>query len=199
MPSRHTRKLDLANSTFHVYSRGRDRQPIVRDNEDRAKLIECFTRHLSKIESVDSKGRAYRRLSNEVRLATFTIMFNHFHLIIHQISSGGMERLVQAALNGYVQYFNAKYGLSGPLFSGEYRARRLENPGQIKTAIAYVHDNHGSSCQCKFCSNRFYTGDPRDVPSWLEVSAALDVFGGKDEYQRFRDVRATMRAMTYGS
>lgn len=196
MPRRNAVKPKLAGTNFHVWHRGIGRKTIFRDHEDRRFFLQLLKRHLSQTaEFCDSSGRGYRKLHEQVQLLSFCLMGNHFHLVLHQITCDGIERLMRSVMRAYVGYFNARYGSSGPLFSGPYRARALSSPGKTRTAIAYVHDNHGSACGCEFCSNRFFVEDPH-APSWLAVERALEIFGGADAYRRFRRGRRTMKDLT---
>lgn len=53
-------------------------------------------------------------------------MTKHFHPVLWQKVAGGIDRLMRRVTAGYVRYFHRRYGTSGPMFAGEYRARRLD-------------------------------------------------------------------------
>lgn len=196
MPRRNAIKPKLTKTDYHVWHRGIGRKTIFRDREDRRFFLQLLKRHLSQTtEFHDSSGRSYRKLHDQVRLLAFCLMGNHFHLVLRQITRDGIERLMRSVMRAYVGHFNAKYGESGPLFAGPNRARELMTAGKARTAIAYVHDNHGRNCVCEFCSNRFFTDQPH-APSWVSVELALEVFGGVSEYRRFRRGRMAMRDLT---
>jgi REP element-mobilizing transposase RayT len=196
MPRRNAIKPKLAGTNYHVWHRGIGRKAIFRDRDDRRFFLQLLKRYLSQTaEFSDSSGRRYRKLHDQVRLLSFCLMGNHFHLVLHQVTHDGVERLMRSVMRAYVGHFNAKYGSKGPLFSGPYRARALSSPGQTRTAIAYVHDNHGVACECEFCSNRFFLGDLH-APSWISVDQAIEIFGGAGKYRRFRRGRRTMKDLT---
>lgn len=180
---------------FHVYNRRLNRERMFFDDLDRDNFLECLVRYLTKSPSFDARGRPYANLRNQVRLVTFSLMPNHFHLVLFQIKPGGIERLMHAALDGYVQKFNRRHGVIGNMFNGEYRARPLNGRREELDAILYVHDNHERGCECRYCGNRWFD-DADDSPGWIEASAALELFGGYDGYAAYRQARAQLRAIT---
>jgi len=48
---------------------------------------------------------------------------------------------MQKILNAYTKFFNIKYGHSGHLFQGPFRAVHITNNNQLLYASAYVHRN----------------------------------------------------------
>lgn len=190
MPYKYSRsEITYGRMAFHVWNRGTNRRAIFLDDEDRAKFLEILRRHLSPVVSRDESGRKYRYLGDGVRLYAFALMPNHFHLVVEQLTVGGLESLMQSLSNAYVQYFNRRHNRRGPLFAGPYRQRVLLTPGKIRTAITYVHANHGEACDCRWCSHRIFIDPERHAPGWLAAPAALELFGGTPGYKRFRELR----------
>jgi len=58
----------------------------------------------------------------QVELAAFSLMSNHFHLVVKELVDGGVSKYLQKMLNAYTKYFNTKYKKSGHLFQGPFRA-----------------------------------------------------------------------------
>lgn len=195
MPRRNLNQLATEMTLAHVYNRERSRGPMFIDDEDRRFFLSSLKRHLSVQEFCDSRGRRYRNLRADVRLASFCLMTNHFHLVLFQIRAGGISALMRSVMNAYVQYFNARHGTGGNMLDASYRRRAALKPRDKRTAIAYAHDNHGADCMCEFCSHRYFIGDAADVPSWTDVRAGLDLFGGVDDYKQFRQARLDLRSV----
>ena len=76
-----------------------------------------------------------------IELVSFCLMPNHFHLILHEISEGGISRYMQRLLNAYAKYFNTRHKRSGHLFSGPFRAIRVDNDEYLDYLSAYIHLN----------------------------------------------------------
>lgn len=185
----------MAGVMNHAYSRERDRRPMFIDDEDKRIFREMITRYLTRTTSRDRRGRAYRSLRSKVRLVSFAILDNHFHLALFELEPGGIEDLMNGVMTSYVRYFNRRHGRSGAMFRGEYRCTpKLDRYAEM-TLIAYIHDNHGAECLCEFCSNALYLGDPEDVPSWIDLAPALAMFGGVAGYRRFRDTRSELKRL----
>lgn len=180
---------------YHVWCRGKRRRAVFRDAEDKRVFLNIIRRHLSELPEHDRWGRPYRKLGGQVRIFTFALLPNHFHLVLFQLTRDGVKALMHSTMRAYVAHFNAKYGETGQLFAGAYRARELDTDGKIRTAIAYVHDNHGSDCFCEFCGHRYYAENGSVAPSWMAVDQALEIFGGRQAYARFRRGRQRMKQL----
>lgn len=188
----------MAGVMYHVYNRERDRRPMFLDDEDKRVFRGMVARYLSLAPSTDARGRTYRPLRSKVRLVSFAILDNHFHLALFQRVPGGIEDLMNGVMTSYVRYFNRRHGRSGGMFRGEYRCvPKLDRYSEM-TLIAYVHDNHGADCFCEFCSNAMYLGDPGDVPTWIDLSPALEMFGGVSGYSHFRATRRELKRLGSG-
>jgi REP element-mobilizing transposase RayT len=184
---------------YHVYNREQNRQVMFVDDEDKRVFRWMVTRYLTRDLSRDLRGRAYRPLHSRVRLVAFAILDNHFHLALFQIEKGGVEDLMNGVMTSYVRYFNRRHGRSGGMFRGEYRCVAKPDRYSQMTLVAYIHDNHGIDCRCEFCSNGMYLGEPSEVPSWIDLAPALEMFGGVDSYQHFRRARAELKRFGSGA
>ncbi len=73
-----------------------------------------------------------------VDILAYTLMPNHFHLILRETQEGGtslfMKRLGQSMTN----YSNEKYQEQGSLFQGAYRSRTIQDDNYLKYVSAYV-------------------------------------------------------------
>lgn len=182
---------DLPDTTYHVFNRGLGRQVIFFDDLDRREFVQCFRRHLSPVEFVDQWGRPYKKMNDQVSVLAYCLMPNHFHLVLHQLTSDGISRLMHAAMAGYTRYFNRRHGRSGRLCGGGFRAVPKLDPTDAATAILYVHCNNEMNAEYEFCShNAYMAGELRGEPSvgppvdWLDIRGGLKIFRGRDEYAR---------------
>ncbi|MBJ7458608.1 MAG: hypothetical protein JHD02_05415 [Thermoleophilaceae bacterium] len=194
MAYRFTRERESPGG-YHVFHQGLNGIWIFRDDEDRRTFEWMINRHLSEVPSKDSRGRPYVSLREVVRLNARNLMSSHFHLILWQKVPGGIDRLMRRVLAGYVRYYHRKYETSGPLFAGEYRARRLNGPKTFMWRVGYVHDNHKRlGVDYRFSTHGLYLR-PDDAPSWLDVSSTLKVFGGPDGYVQYMKKRAERNSL----
>lgn len=196
MPRRNVIARLAGGRLYHVYNREGRRERMFRDDEDRRKFREIPRRHLAPDPVKDSRGRTYRSLRAQVRLAAFAVCWTHFHLIVFQVESGGIEALMRSVLTAYHQYFRVKYGREEAMFNGAYRARELASRREKLVGIAYVNEQHGDHCFCEFCSHREYATGAGDGPEWLDARSGLQLFGGVGSYLEVLDLRRRLRAAT---
>jgi REP element-mobilizing transposase RayT len=189
MPYRNTRNRTRTNADFHTYNREQHREPMFVDDEDRRMFLWLVRRYLSTVVHTDARGRPYRNLRSHVQLLAFALMGNHFHLVLRQLRTRGLETFMNGVMSSYVRYFNKRHGGSGTLFTERFRAvEKLDRRSRLN-AIAYVHDNHGIDCRCEFCSHRFYVGLGDGVPSWIAAEQGIRMFGGTENYLEYRQLR----------
>jgi len=96
-----------------------------------------FRRYESK--QFEKCSRTDRKLLVEV--LAFCLMPNHIHLLVRQISNGGISKLMRKIGAGYGGYYNKKHQRKGRLFDGRYRAVHIENDNQLKIVFVYIHTN----------------------------------------------------------
>jgi hypothetical protein len=178
---------------YHVWGRARKGQWLFRDDEDRQHFEHLINRHLSSVEHRDKRGRIVVCLRGLVRLCARNLLFSHFHLVLWQRQPGGIESLMKRVLVAYARYHHDKYGTSGQLLEGNYRARRITDRSSFCWRIAYVHFNRKSEgLDWRFSTHRWFAGDD-DPPSWIEVDATLERFGGRAEYLRYLEQYRELR------
>jgi len=76
-----------------------------------------------------------------VNLLAFSLMPNHFHLLVSQADDTSMTNFMRRLGTAYVMYFNRKYQRVGPLFQGKYKAVRVIGPQQLMEVSRYIHLN----------------------------------------------------------
>lgn len=143
---------------YHVLNRGNNKQAIFKEERDWIRLlflilyfqspvnlrnisreVNYFTKH--EIFNV-SKNKIKEIIDNRyVELISFTLMPNHFHLILKELEENGISKYMQRILNSYTKYFNVKNELSGHLFQGPFRVVHIEDDPQLIYLSAYIHRN----------------------------------------------------------
>ncbi|OGZ06457.1 MAG: hypothetical protein A2845_06075 [Candidatus Lloydbacteria bacterium RIFCSPHIGHO2_01_FULL_49_22] len=141
------RKITFAEGEYyHVYNRGVEKRDIFMDRSDRVRFhrmlhISNSTRPvvykliqrlpLDKIE-VDDKI---------VAIGAYVLMNNHFHLLVKEISEGGVSTFMEKLTTSYSKYFNLKNKRVGPLFQGRFKAEHVDSDEYLKYLYAYIHLN----------------------------------------------------------
>lgn len=73
-----------------------------------------------------------------VIIAAFALVENHFHLLLQEITEGGIARFMHRLGTGMAKKFNERYGEKGSLFQGAYRARLVDDDYYFRYATAYI-------------------------------------------------------------
>lgn len=73
-----------------------------------------------------------------VSILAYTIMPNHFHLILKEIEKGGISRFMHKFSMGYAKFINTKYKENGSLFQGRYRSKTIVDDTYLQYVTAYV-------------------------------------------------------------
>ncbi len=147
------RKEDfVVGSYVHIVKRGTRGLPIVRDDVDRFRFLLMLTHFNDQFASLNW----YRDLMEEnlhnsllrpshwpvqerlVNIIAFCLVENHFHLILEELSEGGIARFIQRLGTGMAKKFNERYKEKGALFQGAYRAKTISDDRYFRYVSAYV-------------------------------------------------------------
>lgn len=139
-------------SYLHVMKRGARGFPIVQDYADRWRFVlmlnhfndhfhsESWFRDLmdEKIANTLKRPSMWPSKIPLVSIEAFTLMPNHFHLILKEINKGGVFKFMHKLGTGMANYANAKYKEKGSLFQGPYRSRTISDDSYFRYVGAYV-------------------------------------------------------------
>lgn len=65
-------------------------------------------------------------------------MPNHFHLLLKEITPGGVAKFMQRLGNSMTGHFNLKYKEKGTLFQGAYKAKRISGDAYMRYVALYI-------------------------------------------------------------
>ena len=132
---------------YHVYNRGVDKREIFSDDSDRQRFLACLyhfndTAQVKNIERLcDIQSRTNDEREKLVEILAFTLMPNHFHLLVKPLAEDGVSEFMKKLGIGYTHYFNIKNERSGSLFQGKYKFVRIEDDEQLNYIPYYIHFN----------------------------------------------------------
>ena len=169
----------IPNSYYHICNRSNDESTIFFDEKDYSRFLfsvlfyqspipfynlgrqsSYFVKHLMFNISSDTLKKVIS--TRKVELNIFTIMPNHFHLLIQEKTKSGISSYLQRLQNGYAKYFNTKYAKRGHLFQGAFRAVPVETDEQLLYLSTYIHRN------------------PRELKEWKNKEAKYPWSGYQD-------------------
>lgn len=73
-----------------------------------------------------------------MRILGWTLLSNHFHLLLQEITEGGIAKFMQRLGGSMSTCFNAKYKEKGSLFQGSYHARLVSQDEHRQYLAFYV-------------------------------------------------------------
>ena len=221
---RKPRQFEIGN-IYHIIKRGVDGREIFLKPQDNSRFIlglEFFNSkneinlwNLIRGDDVEDAERGLtplrEKLENQrknaskpiVELMAFTLMPNHFHLIIREIIDRGISRFMQK-IGGYTGYFNKQYNRIGNLFGSTYKCIEIKSNAQLFAVFNYVHTNAvelieplWKKQQVKnpdkannFLKNKYKWSSYRDCigiptfPNVVNKDFILDFFGGQENCKK---------------
>jgi len=137
--------------TYHIYNRGAHKQAIFSNEQDyrRFQLNLHLANHgepvvIRDIISTEKYREPFSGFVADkslVDVLAYTLLPNHFHLILRQKSDGGITRFMKKVGVGYSMYYNTKYEHSGTLFQGPFKSRHVDNEPYYRWLFSYIHLN----------------------------------------------------------
>jgi putative transposase len=137
---------------YHIYSRGVEKRRIFTNlkdyhrfiallyimNQDISFKMDNFLREKKKeLKDIFEE----KREKSLVSILGYCLMPNHFHIILHEHTEGGISKFMGKLLTAYSMYFNTKYERSGPLFTRPFRSEHIATESQYMYIFSYVHLN----------------------------------------------------------
>jgi putative transposase len=200
---------------YHVFNRGVEKRDIFKDEQDYYRFIHNLyelnnknpvvnSSYYFEPENVMLEQKSYRRKGPKrellVDVLVFTLMPNHFHLLLRQRREEGITRFIQKVCIGYTMYFNQKYKREGGLFQGRFKAVYVHKQEHFQYLPFYIHSNplrlnhRGQSPadwqeNLMFLENYRWSSFPdyigrKNFPSLTHREFILGLFGGEEEYKR---------------
>jgi REP element-mobilizing transposase RayT len=76
-----------------------------------------------------------------VDVLAFSLLSNHFHLILRQKADHGISIFLKKMSTAYSMYFNTKYAHSGVLSQGPFKSKLVDDEAYFRYIFSYVHLN----------------------------------------------------------
>lgn len=145
MPYRTTPLVN--DQVYHIYNRGNEKRQIFGDRRDFIRLHETLRYYQIagfKPKFSNSTLEIFSKLDPSkkiVEILAYCFMPNHFHLLLRQVTEGGISEFVSKFSNSYTKYYNTKYKRIGALFQGQFKSVLVESDEQLVHVSRYIHLN----------------------------------------------------------
>jgi putative transposase len=141
---------------YHVYNRGVDKRIIFSDDQDYKYFLDILTLFNSKkpvlnVRKKISRAKKLGKYRGETSIPTmsapiveilnFSLMPNHFHLLLRQLVTGGISKFLQKIGTGYTMYFNARNDRTGVLFQGVAKSKHIDTDRYFRYLEQYIDLN----------------------------------------------------------
>lgn len=110
----------------HVVQRGHSREPVFFEAQDYATYVHWLREAAVKYA---------------VAIHAFVLMTNHVHLLVTPSEAASVSRFMQFIGRRYVPYINHKYGKSGSVWEGRYKASLVQEDRYFLTVMRYIELN----------------------------------------------------------
>lgn len=102
---------------------------------------------------------------------TYSLIPNHFHLLLKQKPAYAIEKFMRSLATKYVQYFNKRYQRIGPLFQDTYKAVLVKTDEQLLHLSRYIHLNPTKKSYSSYLE---YLGKRKS--NWIHPEEILSFF-----------------------
>jgi hypothetical protein len=184
----------------HVFNRGNRKMPIFRDVNDKWRFLKILRflndeylpshplREITSLATLATSdvanlnplaGRSFEWPKHWpphkplVKILSYKLKEDHFHLLLKEITKGGISKFMKRLGDAYTKYFNTKYNEVGKVFQGSYKGKTIrediknlhyldayiqvfnafeEYPGSIGKALVEFDDAFEYALNDPFCS-----------------------------------------------
>lgn len=187
MPLR--REVFINDRFYHIVVRGFNKQPLFLEDRDylrfllSAYLINNTPPNIAlKLNRWDD-ARMIRVLNGEedyflglkrkpsplVKVSTLSLMKNHAHFLLKQVTSGGIQAFAQRLQNSFAKFFNIRYEKRGPVFEKAFRAVPIKDDRQFRYVVGYITLNVLDAAGIKW--RKITLQEP-----WIKIRRILDSY-----------------------
>lgn len=136
---------------WHALNRGVDGRNLFLDSSDYVRFIHNlfefndtapahqFSRRPANVGS--RKPNIVGARDRLVEIHGWTLMKNHYHLVLSELVENGVSLFLRKLNTGYANYFNARHARLGTLFAGRTKRVLIERHEHFLYILHYVHLN----------------------------------------------------------
>jgi REP element-mobilizing transposase RayT len=120
-------RVEYEGARYHVMCRGNQQRDIFLNQED----VDLFLKSLAEVCT-----------RNEVRVHSWCLMSNHYHLLL-ETPKGNLVDAMKWFQGTFTQRYNARHKLWGHLFQGRYKAKVVDDKDSsyFRKVSEYIHLN----------------------------------------------------------
>ncbi len=116
----------LPDVPVHIVQRGRCKEPVFFEDED-------YQMYLGWLKNASEKYQC--------AIHAYVLMTNHIHILVTPPDSQGITRMMQYVGRYYVSFINKKYGMSGSIWEGRFKASMIHAEDYLLSCMRYIELN----------------------------------------------------------
>jgi putative transposase len=203
MSAQDSQKTDKGGAFFHIYNQGVSGKTIFKDKQDYEMFLDFLKEYLTpptdkKLlkKNFIVKGHTFqgvphltKNYCDKIYLIAYTLLPDHFHLIIKQLAPGALERFVRSLCTRYSMYFNKRHQSSGALFKGPYKSACTNSIPLLTQLTRYLYQeglSQDTNPAGGYSSYPEYLGKRQTL--WVKPNEVLSLFNNLKNTD-FRGVR----------
>jgi len=166
-------RIEVPGGTYHLGSRGNNREAIVGDDEERDLFVWMLNETASR---------------HRWTLLSYVLMTNHYHLVV-RIRDGGLSDGMQLLNSWFAHAINVRQARVGHLFQNRFYSELVESDGHLLELVRYLDLNPVRAGVCRrpeewrYGSYRACAGLDHP-PAALAVGELLGLFGARPDVAR---------------
>lgn len=140
----------LVGNIVHAYNRGARGMDIVRDEDDRWRFLRLlyfmndyfydlnWTRDTYEMKELFKRPSHWPEKKPIVEILAFTLMPNHYHLLLREINEGGISLFMKKLNQSMSRHAGGKYDEIGSIFQGPYKYKIVEQDKYFPRVCTYI-------------------------------------------------------------
>ncbi len=119
-------RVSIGNICYHVLNRGNGRNTVFHKDDDYAAFLKLIAEASDRIE---------------MRLLSYCLMPNHFHLVLLPFHDGDLSNWMQWLSTAHVRRYHRHYNSSGHVWQGRFKSFPIQEDSHLLTVMRYVERN----------------------------------------------------------
>jgi len=134
---------------YHCYNRGVDKRITFENRSDYQRFIQLL--YICNNEKLIQRSSLYKlnhvdvfslpKSKQIVSIGAYSLMPNHFHLLLQETREGGISLFMSRLGNSYTKYFNIKNKRNGNLFVKPFHSKHIKTDQHFSHIVQYIHIN----------------------------------------------------------
>ena len=185
MPQKNIDRYYQPEHYYHVYNHSVAELQVLYSHTDAKYFLGLLTRYLGQEITVDKNRQPYKNFSTRLKLLSYCLMSNHFHLLLYQTDVYAIQEFMQSLVTAYSKYFNIKYVRRGAVFESRYKASSIDNDIYLQHLIKYINQNpvsQGDSFEDYPFSSHLQIAGLESGYQWLAIDEVTKIFSSTEHY-----------------